>query len=145
MVPNSFSPWGVEAMVETESEPSARRSSRPLWFLIVAVFEVMAIAGPVKMVVRGDSSSKYGSTSGGSAVVKMAGLRFSPKDLVVPRGTSVLFDNDDLAPHTVTAKDDSIDSGTLRPGASFTLTVNERLEYFCAIHPSMTATIEIAG
>jgi plastocyanin len=75
----------------------------------------------------------------------MAGLKFAPDALVVPRGTTVLFDNNDVAPHTVTSQDGSIDSGILRPGATFSLVVNTRFEYFCAIHPSMEASIEIEG
>ena len=124
-----------------EDGPKERRSRLP-WFVVLALFEVMAIAGPVKMIVRsvGDDDA-----TGGGSVVKMAGLKFAPAELTVPRGTVVLFDNNDVAPHTVTANDNSIDSGTLRPGGTFTLTVNGRLDYFCAIHPSMTATIQIAG
>lgn len=134
-------------MGETDSEPAKKGPSRLVWFGVLAIFEVMAIAGPVKMVTRSGDSGGYssGTGGGGGAVVKMAGTKFTPRELVVPRGTVILFENDDLAPHTVTAKDDSIDSGTLRPGATFTLTANGRLEYLCLIHPSMTATIEISG
>lgn len=128
-------------MDEQFAHTPTKRPSRLPWFVLIAFFEVLAIAGPVKMFVRsGDKAA-----SGDGSVVKMSGLQFAPNKLTVPRGTVVLFDNNDSAPHTVTATDDSIDSGTLKPGGTFTLTVNSRLEYFCAIHPSMTATVEIAA
>lgn len=112
-------------------------ASSAVWFVILAGFVVLAVTGPVKMATREERGN------GGGDVVHMAGLRFNPDSLVVPRGTTVRFDNDDVAPHTVTSNDQSIDSGTLRPGATFTLVVNTRFEYFCAIHPSMTAAVEI--
>lgn len=120
--------------------PKAGLGSKIPWIAALVLFDVLAVAGPVKMIAKSGDS---GNTSGD--VVKMAGLKFAPASLVVGRGTTVVFDNNDVAPHTVTAKDDSIDSGTLKPGATFSLVVNSRLEYFCAIHPSMVATIEIKG
>lgn len=110
------------------------------WVALLVLFDVLAVAGPVKMFAKSRDDG-----GGGGDVVKMAGLAFSPSALVVKRGTTVLFDNNDVAPHTVTSRDDSVQSGTLRPGATYSLVVNSRVQYFCEIHPSMTATIEIEG
>jgi plastocyanin len=108
---------------------------------VVVLFGVLAVAGPYKMLRDDD-----GGGAGQDAVVHLAGLKFQPDSLVVERGTEVQFVNEDVAPHTVTADDSSVDSGILKPGAdSFRLVVNQRFTYFCAIHPSMTATIEISG
>jgi plastocyanin len=126
--------------MEPTTTDVARRpslASRAPWIVILLLFDVLAVAGPVKMIAKsGDDDAEAG-------VVKMAGLTFAPDGLVVARGTTVTFDNNDVAPHTVTSKDGSIDSGTLRPGASYSLVVNTRFEYFCAIHPEMEATVEI--
>lgn len=131
-------------------EPSERRLSRTRprprqlpWVLVVAIFAALAVTGPVKMAAKRTEPSPYGAE--GSSV-KMAGLTFSPGTLTVPRGTEVIFDNDDVAPHTVTGDSaGATDSGILGPGKSFRLVVNERFLYHCAIHPSMKATIEILG
>ncbi|MEZ5233901.1 MAG: hypothetical protein R2749_14525 [Acidimicrobiales bacterium] len=100
---------------------------------------------PYKML-RGTPS---GDGGGGGTTVGMAGTRFSPGVLTVPKGTTVLFQNDDVQAHTVTATadniDPNIDSGIVEAGGAFTLTVEERFVYFCAIHPSMTGTIEIGA
>jgi plastocyanin len=77
--------------------------------------------------------------------VKMAGLAFAPGTLTVARGTTVVFDNDDTAPHTVTARSGGVDSGVLDPGKRFSVTVTEGFDYFCSIHPSMTAKIAVTG
>jgi plastocyanin len=122
---------------------------RALWMVIVGGFAAMAIAVPVKLVAkhtgRAGTAATVASVSG-DFTVHMAGLKFAPGDLVVRRGTAVTFDNNDLAPHTVTEDGaGGVDSGVLSPGKAFRLVVSRRLVYHCAIHPFMTATIDLAG
>ena len=123
--------------------------SRAVWTLIVVAFAVMAVTGPVKMFRLNNDGAGDDSTDQTPAAsdtrVAMAGLAFSPDDLAVARGTEVVFDNDDAAPHTVTSADENIDSGTLNPGKAFRLVINETFDYKCLIHPSMTARIVLSG
>lgn len=138
--------------------------TRVVWGVIVAVFLVMAVAGPAKMIKEHSdnagsktstvaapaSGTGYGGGGGGGGGAKpevhMRGLKFAPGTLQVARGTTVVFKNDDTAPHTVTEDGGgTVDSGVLSPGKSFTLTVNSTLKYHCDIHPQMTATIELKG
>jgi len=122
---------------------------RITWMAVVGVFAAMAIAAPVKIAGKHVGRSQLASsTSRGDAppVVRMAGLKFAPNALVVKKGTTVLFDNNDVAPHTIT--EDSaggVDSGVLKPSGSFRLVIDRRLVYHCAIHPFMKATIDLAG
>jgi plastocyanin len=121
---------------------------RGLWLVIVGGFAAIAIAVPVKLVARHTGRAGTAATAavGGDFTVHMAGLKFAPGDLVVRRGKAVTFDNDDLAPHTVTEDGaGGVDSGVLSPGKAFRLVVSRRLVYHCAIHPFMTATIDLAG
>ena len=46
----------------------------------------------------------------------MVGPAFAQGTLTVARGATVVFDNDDTAPHTVTARSGGVDSGVLDPG-----------------------------
>lgn len=118
-------------------------SERALWAVVLIGLAILAVAGPYKMATH--DNKKAGGSSAGS-VVRMAGLRFSPSSVVVAPGATVTFVNDDVAPHTVTARDGSVESGTLKPGTgTFQLTVAGRLDYVCRIHPSMTGKIEISG
>ena len=124
---------------------------RLLWVGVVVVFLVLAVAGPAAMVRenRPAEQAQAAAAGGGGAVaapvVRMENIAFVPATLTVDRGTEVLFENKDVAPHTVTAQAARIDSGTLGPGKSFRLVVNQPLDYVCTIHPSMTAKILLSG
>jgi plastocyanin len=90
--------------------------------LIVAGFSAIAIAAPVKVIGKHTGREATAATvaaSGGDFTVHMAGLKFAPTDLVVRRDTTVTFDNNDLAPHTVTVTSQVLfaRSGTVHHGA----------------------------
>jgi len=118
----------------------------------------LALAGPVIIVrdrladraaapsaAEGARPATAAAAGGAGGTVRMAGLAFAPGTLTVARGASVVFDNDDTAPHTVTARSGGIDSGVIDPGRQFSLTVTDGFDYFCSIHPSMTAKIAVTG
>jgi plastocyanin len=123
---------------------------RVLWVVIVVFFLAMALAGPVAMVRASRPASAQpaasGQGAGGGTVVQMKNIAFSPATLTVAQGTEVLFQNLDTAPHTVTGKTPGgVDSGTLGPGKSFSLVVDQPLDYVCTIHPNMTGKILLSG
>ena len=138
------------------SHAADRARPNPVWLLVVVVMVGLAVTGPLIMVrdqVADDPPAAPTAAEGaqpvaaaaGGGTVKMAGLSFAPGTLTVARGTTVVFDNDDTAPHTVTARSGGVDSGVLDPGKQFTLTVTDGFDYFCSIHPSMTAKIAVTG
>jgi plastocyanin len=139
-----------------------RARPNPIWLLVVVVMVGLALAGPVIMVrdQLADASAAAPTAAEGAqpaegaaaedaaargGTVKMAGLAFAPEALSVARGATVVFDNDDTAPHTVTARSGGVDSGVLDPGRQFSLVVTDGFDYFCSIHPSMTAKIAVTG
>jgi plastocyanin len=80
--------------------------------------------------------------------VDMVGLTFAPKVVHVSPGTTVLWTNSTPLAHTVTADDDSFDSGSVDPDATFSMTFDApgTYQYYCAPHGSpglqgMAATI----
>ncbi len=117
---------------------------RLLWTVIVLAFALMAVTGPYKML-RQRSGDAQAAEASANPTVSMAGFVFAPTELTVPIGTEVLFDNDDVAPHTVTSDDKSVDSGILNPGKAFKLVVEGSFEYLCVLHPDMTGKILLAG
>jgi plastocyanin len=137
------------------SHAADRARPNPVWRLVVVVMVGLAVAGPVIIVrdqLAGDPAAAPTAAQGarpvaagaaGGGTVKMAGLSFAPGTLTVARGTTVVFDNDDTAPHTVTARSGGVDSGVLDPGKQFSLAVTDGFDYFCSIHPSMTARIAV--
>lgn len=129
------------------SAPTAERggAARIVWAGVVALFVVFAVWGPVKIVGQRDGGDSDSAAASSGSKVTMAQLKFDPGTLTVARGTEVVFDNEDVAPHTVTARSGSVDSGVLAPGKSFALVVDGPFDYFCEIHPSMTAKIALRG
>ena len=137
------------------SHAADRARPNPVWLLVVVVMVGLAVAGPVIMVrdqladdppaapTAAEGAQPVAAAAGGGGTVKMAGLAFAPGTLTVARGTTVVFDNDDTAPHTVTARSGGVDSGVLDPGKQFSLAVTDGFDYFCSIHPSMTAKIAV--
>ncbi len=67
--------------------------------------------------------------------------------LQIQPGTTVIWINQDAAPHTVTASDGTFDSGNLSQGAEFRYTFTEpgEYEYYCRYHPGMVSTIIVTG
>ena len=138
---------------------AARPRPSPVWLLVVVLMVGLALAGPVIIVrdrladrvaapaaAEGAQPAAAAAAGGGAGgTVRMAGLAFAPATLTVARGATVVFDNDDTAPHTVTARSGGVDSGVIDPGRQFSLTVTDGFDYFCSIHPSMTAKIVVTG
>ena len=132
------------------SHAADRPRPNPVWLLVVVLMVVLAVAGPVIMVrdqLADDAPAAPAAPAAAAAgsTVKMAGLAFAPGTLTVARGSTVVFDNDDTAPHTVTARSGGVDSGVLDPGRQFSTTVTDGFDYFCSIHPGMTAKIAVTG
>ncbi len=139
-------PPPVQAPAPTAS-PAAPQAGRPSrwWLVVVALLLSFALAGPVVIVQRQLARHRSGGSGGVGGTVTMTGLVFKPGTLTVKRGTTVVFRNDDQAPHTVTADSGAFDSGPLAPGASFIITVSGGLTYHCSIHAFMRARLYVAS
>lgn len=79
--------------------------------------------------------------------VTIDGSRYEPARLVVRPGDTVVWVNEDLFPHTVTAKATApaFDSGAIVTGASWRLTpaASGDIDYACTFHPTMTGRLEV--
>ena len=77
--------------------------------------------------------------------VIIQGSTFIPDTQNIPAGALVLWYNDDSVDHTVTARDNSFDSGRISPNETFEYTFEQtgEVEYYCKIHPSMVGKITI--
>jgi len=75
--------------------------------------------------------------------VRIKGFAFSPADLPIKQGDSVIWTNEDSAPHTV--KFDFKESSTLGMGDTFSHKFDQKgtFTYHCGIHPSMTGHITV--
>ena len=76
----------------------------------------------------------------------MRDFQFSPAELTVAPGDTVVWTNADFVPHTATATDGAWDSKSLDANASWRLVARTpgRHEYYCTFHPTMKAMIVVA-
>jgi plastocyanin len=91
------------------------------------------------------SAPRAGEEPPRRVVIEIRGFRFAPETVRLRPGDTVVWVNRDLVPHTATAADRSWDSGLIKPGGRWTMTVTFRtgLAYFCRYHPSMKAGLRI--
>jgi plastocyanin len=77
-----------------------------------------------------------GGVTASEQTIKMVGTTFNPKEITVPVGTTVVWENTSSFSHTITADDDSFDSGPLGPGDTFEVTFTQAGEvpYHCEFH-----------
>ncbi|HEY0131166.1 MAG TPA: plastocyanin/azurin family copper-binding protein [Allosphingosinicella sp.] len=70
---------------------------------------------------------------------------YQPDPVVIQAGGKVTWQNQDAAPHTATADDDSWDTGTIEKGKIGSETFKEagKFAYFCEVHPDMRGTVEV--
>ena len=79
------------------------------------------------------------------ATAKIDSFTFVPARLTVKAGTTVTWRNEDDIPHTVTSAARLFKSKALDTDDSFSFIFTEPgiYEYFCSLHPRMTATIVV--
>lgn len=72
-------------------------------------------------------------------------MQFEPPSLTVARGDRVVWINKDLVPHTATANNNSFDSRTISPNASWTYVAREAgsQAYLCKLHPTMHGVLNV--
>jgi plastocyanin len=99
----------------------------------------------------GSTGGGGGSTGGGASLpttgsVAIAGNAFTPATITVAVGGTITWTNNDAVPHTVTADDDSFDSGIMRKGVTWSKTFSApgTYTYFCTLHPEMRGTVVVA-
>ncbi|HLB61187.1 MAG TPA: plastocyanin/azurin family copper-binding protein [Actinomycetota bacterium] len=86
-----------------------------------------------------------------AASVSMVDSAFDPADVTVEAGETITWSNDGALPHTATADDGSFDTGTLDPGDSDSVRIDEpgTYPYYCTLHGApggigMAGTITVA-
>ena len=77
--------------------------------------------------------------------VKIDNFSFSPATITVPAGTTIRWTNRDDIPRTVVSEDKAIKSRVLDTDQEFTYTFTKpgTYNYFCSIHPHMTAKVVV--
>ena len=80
--------------------------------------------------------------SGKTHTILIKGFQFVPDRLQVEMGDTVTWKNQDIVPHTATAKK-VFDSKQIVAGGSWSYTVKQKgnIPYICTFHPTMKAEL----
>jgi len=80
-----------------------------------------------------------------SNTVSIVNMSFSASAISVNKNTTVTWTNNDTAPHTVTADDNSFTSPTLNKGDTFSHAFDAvgTVNYHCKIHSGMTGSVTV--
>lgn len=75
--------------------------------------------------------------------VTIDNFSFTPKEITVPKGTTVTWINHDDVPHTVVSTDKKFKSRALDTDEKFSFTFSDTgtYGYFCSVHPVMTGKV----
>jgi len=93
----------------------------------------------------GNTGGTGGKGGPGINEVWIQGMAFSPSTITVSAGSTITWTNKDGVSHTVTSNTGLFDSGTFGSNGtfSFTFPTAGTYPYYCAVHPSMTATVKV--
>ena len=77
--------------------------------------------------------------------VRISRFAFVPEMVEINAGDTVVWINEDIAPHTATAQDDGWDTATIETGETAWLVFETpgSFDYVCAFHPHMTGTVTV--
>lgn len=116
---------------KAETRPQKIEIAKPLPAPILSAKQ----AKPVDIKRMGEAQTVH--------IIEIHKMKFTAKFLKVKLGDQVTWINKDVVPHTATASDKSWDSGHLKKGESYTLTITNQteLDYFCLYHRQMTASL----
>jgi plastocyanin len=108
--------------------------------LVLTVLALFAIAVPTQQGLAAQRAKQSAS-----AAVKIDNFSFGPGSLTVGAGTTVIWTNNDDVPHTVVSDDKLFKSKALDTDDKFSYTFTKpgSYNYFCSVHPKMTAKIVV--
>lgn len=108
----------------------------------IAVLVIMIVVGAA--VAR---SQQQEGTQQQTAATKITidNFSFTPGDVTVSTGTTITWVNHDDVPHTVVSNDKKFKSKALDTDDTFSFTFTQAgtYEYYCSVHPKMTAKVTV--
>ena len=89
------------------------------------------------------AASAQGAAKSQEVVVKIDNFSYMPHDITVTVGTTIIRVNNDDIPHTVVSTTDLFKSKALDTDDKFSFKFDKpgTYDYFCSIHPKMTAKV----
>jgi len=105
--------------------------------LLLAFVFLFAASPKVKARPAAEEKDKYRVT--------IDNFSFGPAEMSVPKGTKVTWVNKDDVPHTVVSTEGKFKSQALDTDEEFSFAFNDpgTYEYYCSLHPKMTAKVVV--
>jgi plastocyanin len=76
--------------------------------------------------------------------VEIKQMKFQPAELIVQKGDTVVWINNDIVAHDVTEEPDKAWTSSVMPvGESWSLVVTQSADYYCSIHVVMKGKLVI--
>ena len=77
--------------------------------------------------------------------IAIEGMKFSPADVTARPGDTIVWTNNDVVAHTVTAKTGVFDSKIIPPGGTFKYVAKRKgaFAYICSLHQPMTGDLKV--
>jgi len=102
------------------------------------ITRALLCCGVATLILAG-SLGPSSATKPKSHTISIGDIKYLPATLIVRAGDTVVWKNDDIVPHTATAKNKSFDSGNIEPGASWSYVAKKKGTYLydCTYHPNM--------
>jgi plastocyanin len=127
------------------SPPVASTRSRRLAAVIgaLSVSLTMAACGGGGGDEESPPANSSPDAASGTKTINMVDLEFEPKELTVPKGTTVTFVNKGEVTHNAKGKD--FFSRVVEPGDSYEhkFTKAGSFDYVCTFHPGMVGTLTV--
>ena len=104
-------------------------------------YVLLALVGASVLSACGRSAD----TEPGTHTIVIRGFQYTPPTATVGVGDTVVWQNEDLVPHTATAKSKGLDTGSIEPNASGQYVVKEKgtYAYDCTLHPTMKGMLVV--
>lgn len=128
------------------------------WIAVIVVIVAIAIGSVLLMNNKDNTNSTIPNQNRQSSpqqatekveqtnAVKIENMAFSPDTIVIKKGTTVTWTNQDAASHTITSDEGVImNSELLEKGESYSVTFDQTgtFAYHCKIHPSMQGSVTV--
>ena len=137
----------IIALAALPASPKASQIELPSASQAEAAFVTGLLANPATAKTAAPLAATMAPSNAVKVVIK--NYAFTPASLTISVGQTVTWTNEDTAPHTVTVSSgpQTFSSPELSTGDtySFTFTKAGTYSYYCAVHPTMTASVTVTG
>ncbi len=133
-------------MTSDAPKPRANTLALAVFVGAIVVLAVAVLAGLALSSGSGNDEEATPTVLDDLAVtIEIIGFQYRPPNLSVPVGATVTWVNRDVAPHDSAARDGTWVTDLLQRDEESVVTFDEpgTWEYYCTIHPYMTATLTV--